>query len=73
MNGRGLYVYPVPQNSLTRKRRSTQRLSAGGDSPCEIIFSVKTLWIPLAAISRGECYELPHWSNLSVETTHLSR
>ena len=26
-----------------------------GDSPCEIIVSVKTLWTPLAAIFRGEC------------------
>jgi len=62
------------------ERRSTLRLSkgrlpAGGDEPREIISSVKTLKTPLAAISRGECSELPAtlWSNLSVETTHLSR
>ena len=67
------------------------------DSPCEIVFSVTTLWSYLAAISRGsprdiispvetlktalapisrgKCSGLPAtlWSNLSVETTHLSR
>ncbi len=46
------------------ERRSTLRLSkgrlpAGGDEPREIISSVKTLKTPLAAISRGECSELP--------------
>ena len=63
-----------------RERRSTLRLSkgrlsTGGDEPREIISSVKTLKTPLAAISRGECSELPAtlWSNLSVETTHHSR
>ena len=46
-----------------------------GDSPREIMSSVKTLETPLTAISRGKCSELPAtlWSNLSVETTHLSR
>ena len=42
-----------------RKRRSTQRLSTGGDSPREIISAVKTLKTPLTAISRGECCGLP--------------
>ena len=43
-----------------------------GDSPCEIIFSVKTLWTPLAAISRGKCSELPAtlWSTFSTEIAH---
>jgi len=40
--------------------RTTERPAREcGDSPCEIIFSVKTLWIPLAAISRGEYSGLP--------------
>ncbi len=40
--------------------RTTGRpLRKRGDSPCEIIFSVKALRTPLAAISRGECSEGP--------------
>ncbi len=34
--------------------RTTERpMRERGDSLCEIIFSVRTLWAPLAAISRG--------------------
>ena len=43
-----------------RLPRTTERhVRERGDEPREIISCVKTLKTPLAAISRGECSELP--------------
>ena len=39
-------------------RTTEDRELKRGDSPCEIIVSIKPLWTPLAAISRGSPREI---------------
>ncbi len=43
-------------------RTTEDRELKRADSPCEIIVSVETLKVALAAISRGECSRLFAWA-----------
>jgi len=77
-SGLGGEHYPFIRSTVYDKGviRSVKATDRGkrGDSPCEIIFSVTTLWTPLAAISRGKCSGVlaALWSHLSTETAHVS-